>query len=289
MTSDDARFLIGLRASGSLSAYARNARVAISTVSRRLVAIESNVGFIVVNRARDGLTFTDEGRRLLAAAERFSLEAERFDRAVDALRVGTTVPVIVSSTEPIIAEVLAPRIGRLLLTNPGLRIELHSENMIASLAAREADIAVRLAQPVGASLIARRICDIPMGLFAAASWHSVAVGQAASRGQKPLLVYDDSYGQLPEMAWLHDNRMEDQVVARSNSTRALACMAQGEGGIALLPVFMAKNLGLVRVLEEIEPPARSVWLVQHPDLSRRRDILGVKRWITECLIEVVRH
>ena len=65
---------------------------------------------------------------------------------------------------------MPPILGRLRQLEPGIEIELIASNSTSDLKRREADIAVRIFRPTQSDLIARKICDTGMRLYAASSY-----------------------------------------------------------------------------------------------------------------------
>ena len=72
MSWDDLRYLEAMARGGSAAAAARELNVAVSTVYRRLGALEEDVGGPCVVRGADGVVLTDAGHALLDAARRYS-------------------------------------------------------------------------------------------------------------------------------------------------------------------------------------------------------------------------
>jgi DNA-binding transcriptional LysR family regulator len=82
--SADIRFLLTLRASGSLAATARKLALSPSAVTQRLQQLEKKLGAQLVNRSARRLQFTDEG---LLLCERGAALVEQFDALFDDLQM----------------------------------------------------------------------------------------------------------------------------------------------------------------------------------------------------------
>ena len=70
-----------------------------------------------------------------------------------------------------------------------------------------------------------------MGLFCSEHWLAGRDPAAIEPGDERLLIYDDSWGPLPEQAWVTPARAA-AVAVRTNSTRSLVNMAAAGGGVA---------------------------------------------------------
>ncbi|MBV9078073.1 MAG: LysR family transcriptional regulator [Methylobacteriaceae bacterium] len=282
MQTDDLLLLIEVADLGSFSRVAAARGLSVSTVARRIEALEAMLGLALLDRRADGVRLTPEGRRVAAAGTPLVEGADALARLAGALRTGGRLPVVVSATEPVVAEILAPALPRLWSAAPGLRIDLRARASVVSLARREADLLVRMSPPDGASLVARKLADLGLGLYASASYLGDRAPGDLTLSAERLAVYDDSYGAIPELDWLREPSLEAAVVFRTSSTRALLTAAIASHCISLLPRIMAENAGLTRVPTAFDLPTRQAWLVMHPELRRRPDIAIVKRWIVEA-------
>jgi DNA-binding transcriptional LysR family regulator len=156
--------LIAIRDAGTLSAAAKVRRVAVSTVSRRIDTLEAALGLQLVDRRNDGVRLTRAGLAIAEVASPIAEQMRRVERLAESLRQGEkTMPVRISATEFVISDVLAPALPDLWSMGAEFPIHLHSQADVVSLAGRDADLAIRMVRPEGASLFARRLADIRLG------------------------------------------------------------------------------------------------------------------------------
>ncbi len=276
--------LIAIRDAGTLSAAAKARGVAVSTVSRRIETLEAALGLQLVDRRTDGVRLTRAGLAVAEAASPIAEQMRRVERVAESLRQGVkSVPVRISATEFVISDVLAPALDRLWAMGADFPVHLQSQADVVSLAGRDADLAIRMVRPEGASLYARRLADIPLGLFASADYMADREPAAIDLKAERLLIYDDSYGRLPELDWVTRHGLGAAVAMRTGSTRGLLTAAQAGAGIALLPVPFALRAG---TLIEIPPPpglsGRQPWLIVHRDLRALAQIRLVQKWVAQA-------
>ncbi len=276
---NDVQTLVAVAESGTLSRAAEALSTSVSTVGRRLDALEQSLGLTLVVRTVDGAFFTDDGERLLPRA-RESVEAvQAFERAAVALRDGTgREPVRISATEPMISDILAPALADLSKVSPNTILQLTSSNEPASLARREADMALRLVRPTGDSLIARRLPDIQLGCFASDAFLAGRDPKHINIADENLLAFDNSFGDIAEVRWLREHDLEPNVTVKSLSSRTLTNAAAAGVGVAIAPKFLARRAGLVEV-NAPDIPVRQVWLVLHRDLRHNREMQVVRNWV----------
>lgn len=228
--------LVAVAHSGSLSAAAKRRGVAVSTIARRIDALKANLRLRLLDRRADGVRLTPEGARIAELAEPLAEQIARVARAAEGLRAGTlATPVRISATEFVVSDLLAPALPQLWEAGAGFPVHLQSQSDMVSLAARDADVAVRMSRPEGASLIARKLGELRMGWYVAPSLLAGRDPAAVDLSRERLFAYDDSYGRLPELDWLHANALAGALAMRTGSTRGLLTVARAGAGIALLP------------------------------------------------------
>ena len=276
--------LIAIRDAGTLSAAAKARGVAVSTVSRRIETLEAALGLQLVDRRTDGVRLTHDGLAVAEAASPIAEQMRRVERVAESLRQGVkTVPVRISATEFVISDVLAPALDRLWTMGADFPVHLQSQADVVSLAGRDADLAIRMVRPDGASLYARRLAEIRLGLFASADYLAGREPAGIDLSDERLLVYYDSYGRLPELEWIDRHELPCAVAMRTGSTRGLIAAALSGAGIALLPVPFALRIG---TLVEVPPPSalpiRQPWLIVHRDQRGLPSIRLAQKWIAEA-------
>jgi DNA-binding transcriptional LysR family regulator len=277
----DLEDLVALARAGSFSGAAKRRGVAVSTLSRRIEALEAELKLRLVDRQANGARLTRQGEEIAALAEPLSEHIARIDRAADALRAGgQRMPVRVSATEIIIADYLAPALPALFRSGCDSPVHLLAQGDVVSLAGRDADLAVRMVRPEGASLVIRKLPEIELRLFGS---HTYLAGRDLATldlSRERIITYDDSFGRIPETDWIGRLGVAPAVCLRTNSTRAQMQATAAGAGIALLPRGMAsRQPALVELPIPTGTPNRAPWLAVHRDLHRDPAVRKVHRWI----------
>jgi DNA-binding transcriptional LysR family regulator len=276
--------LVAIRRWGSLSAAAKKRGVAISTISRRLNSLEVALKLDLIDRRANGTRLTPQGEEIARLAEPLSNQIDRIERTAEVLRAGAgQLPVRVTATEFVVAEVLAPALADLWAAGIDFPVHLQSQGDVVSLAARDADLAIRMSRPEGASLHIRKLPEVQLGLFASDAYLAGRDVKQLDLKCELLIVYDDSYGRLPELDWIAANGLSEAIAVRTGSTRAHMRAAVGGAGIALLPVsFARREAGLVEIPIQHNTPPRNPWLIVHRDLKLQPAVRSVHRWIVRA-------
>lgn len=157
----------------TFSAAARALKHSPSAVSRQIGHLEDRLGVRLVNRSRQGLSLTQEGRvfyeRCAEVAARIS-EAESFVasmgvRPQGVLRVVATVAFAKAQVLPILPGFLE--------RNPEVHVSLELTDRQIDLAAEDIDVAIRFTEQIDdASVIARRLASNRRVICAAPSYVS---------------------------------------------------------------------------------------------------------------------
>ena len=280
---DDLAWLLAIARTRSLSAAARARGVAVSTAARRLDALEAELGLRLVDRRSDGARLTPDGVRIAALAEPAIESAELIARTAAVMRAGGDhLPVVISATEFIVSEVLAPALPKLWARYPDLSVTLRSQAEVVSLAARDSDLAVRMSRPDGASLMAKKLPTFQLGLFASEAYLAGRDPASLRLAEERILIYDDSYGRLHELGWVEAGGLAHAVALRTGSTRALLAAAEAGAGIALLAPEFARPRRLIEVPAPSAIVGRTPWLIVHRDLRRLPPIRAVHAWVIEA-------
>jgi DNA-binding transcriptional LysR family regulator len=152
--------------SGSLAAAARRLGVASMVASRRLAALETEVGARLIHRTTVSSSLTPEGEQFLPFAQAMLENEADARRALSPASSGVSGLLRVTASVAFSRKVLMPMILPVLERNPELRVELVMADGLLDLVALGIDLAVRIAPLRDSNLIARRIGDSPRALYA---------------------------------------------------------------------------------------------------------------------------
>lgn len=281
---DDLRFFLALARHGSLSAAAKDLHVAQSTVGRRLVSLEANLGVRLLNRTPDGYAPTQAGEGVRAHAERLEAEALSLERTVGGRDVRMAGLVRVTCPEAVATHILAPGLASLHSEQPDIMIELIPNPRELSLSMREADISVRLRKPDQHDLVVRRIGTIAFGVYASASYLDMHGGVAFGDGcpGHHLITQSEDMKDSSVAGWLSDHAPRARVAMQTSSHEAAVMSAIHGGGLACLARFRAdREPALQRLATPLPVPTASIWLVVHRDNRQTPRIRAVLTHITE--------
>lgn len=166
---NQARALLATVDEGSLSAAARVLNLTQPTLGRQVAALEEELDIVLFERSGRQLLPTPAAREIAEHVRRMGEAATAISLAATGQSKSIEGRVRVSATEMYSAKVMPSFIAALRRSHPGILIEVVATNALSDLRQREADIAIRNADPKDPDMIARRLFDETGGLFAAPS------------------------------------------------------------------------------------------------------------------------
>lgn len=157
---------------GSFSRAAARVGLPKSTVSRRITALEEQLGERLLTRSTRRLAITELGERIVDHGRRL-LEETEAATALAQYRQDTPRGVLRVALPPDFTELdLTPVLLQYAASYPEVRLELDLSPRRVDLLAERFDLAVRAAArlPDDATLVARKLCDMANGLYASPAY-----------------------------------------------------------------------------------------------------------------------
>jgi DNA-binding transcriptional LysR family regulator len=286
MNWDDLRYFLAVHRRGSHKAAARLLRVAPTTVSRRIEALEAAAKARLFVRTPDRLKTTAAGLALLPHAERIEGEILTSERELQGAGATLEGPLRVAAGDALVNYVVVPALGDFLSSHPGLVLELRTETAIVDLSRREADVALRYVRPKEPALVARRIGELRFALFASDVYLQKrgTPRTLAATAMHAHIGLAEALDTLPQVRWLHRAIGKPRYVLRATTitTQAIAC-AEGIG-LAFLPVIAGAREGRLRQLfPRHDGPGRDLWGVFHADVRGDSRISTFLSWMGDVL------
>jgi DNA-binding transcriptional LysR family regulator len=283
-------FLAVMR-TGSLSGASRTLGVAQPTVRRQIEKLEEVLGAVLFTRSQTGLTPTETAMTTLPYAESMAGVAEALVRSASAPSNAEQGTVRVTCSEIVGVEVLPPMLADLRRVHPQLQIELSLSNANEDLLRRDADVAVRMAQPTQSALVAKRVGIVKLGVFASGAYlkdHAVPRSPADLLRGHALIGRDRDPSFFTALAAAGLPLKRKDFALRTDSDVAhLAAVRAGVGiGICQVPLA-AGPPRLQRVLPKLSFDL-PVWVVTHENLRASRRVSLVFEHLVGCLAKYVR-
>lgn len=170
MDLDDVALFRTITVTGSLSAAGRQRGTTPMAVSRRLAALEEQLGVRLFHRTTRSLSLTSEGESFLPHAVTLLEAAEAARVALAGESAGLSGVLKLTAPNVIGHSIVVPIIAEMIADNPALSVELTLSEGIVDIAGTGQDIAIRVSPLEPSDLIATKLSDNPRVLCASPSY-----------------------------------------------------------------------------------------------------------------------
>jgi DNA-binding transcriptional LysR family regulator len=262
------RAFLAVAQAGSLSRAAVALGTSQPTLSRQVAALEAQLGQPVFERSSRGVRLTEAGQALRVPAEHMREQAREFARIAAGRATTMAGTVRLTASETMCAYVLPPVLRGLREAHPEIQIELVASNVVENLIERDADIALRMVRPAQSALVARRLADQPLAVYAHRDY--------VARHGRPTAAT------LAEHSWIGLDRSDQLIRGFADAGFrvpreffAFRCdslivgwqaVLAGVGiGIGMQRVA-ALSRELVEVVPEVRVPPLPLWITAHREL-----------------------
>ena len=269
MDWDKVRIFHAAAAAGSLTKAGDVLGLSQSAVSRQVSALEGELKIPLFHRHARGLVLTEQGELLFRTAHDL---VANLDQTQDMLMHSRQKPdglLKVTANVGLGAHWLTPRLDDFLEQYPDIQLQMILTDDELDLAMREADVAIRLREPVQGDLIRRKLFTV--------HFHALASPEYLKRHGQPRVPADldqhrllafggDIPSYLKNLNWHmtvgRDPREPRQPIVTVNNLTSLMRAAQRGAGIAVLPDYLIEhNSGLVQLLASESMPELECYLV----------------------------
>lgn len=282
MNWDDLRIFLALARAPTLAAAASRVAIDPTTVGRRLKRLETSLDATLFEPGPGGQVLTNHGQRLLVYAEAAEQAATSARGAIAGERGLLAGIVRVSIAEGLGTWLVARHLREFHEANPNIRIELVATNGFLNPSKREADLAIMLARPARGPLVARKLTDYRLKLYAS-SEYTKRMGVPAHPED---LMRHTLVGYIPDFIYAEELRYLDEIASdlepslMSSSINVQHGLIRSASGIGMLPCFIGdQDARLIRILDPQVSITRSFWVVVHKDVRRLARVGAFIEWI----------
>jgi DNA-binding transcriptional LysR family regulator len=247
-----------------------------SAVSRQVSALEQDLGTPLFHRHARGLILTEQGEILLSTVQDVVLKLDAVRSRLIDTREKPHGELRVTSTLALGANWLTPRLGEFVELYPEVRLQLLLTDDELDLSMREADVALRLREPMQPDLIRRRLFTVHFHVYASTDYLK-KLGQPrdfADLDNHRLIAFGAPTAthflyQLNSLLTLgRDSKSPRAAHITVNNLGAIARAVDQGVGLAVLPDYcVAPNSGLVRLLPQADVPEMDCFLVYAEEMK----------------------
>jgi DNA-binding transcriptional LysR family regulator len=285
MDWDLCKTFVAVADTGSFTGAARRLHSSHPTVSRKIAALEAQLGTRLVARAADGLALTADGRTLREHAEAMAAAALRAETAVSAggHKARGTVKLSIGAT--LASHWLMPRLPAFLRAHDHVQLEIITHPFPASVRRREADVVLRPFDSGEENLVGRKIGRLGTGFYASreyAGGRSLPERRGEWKGHS-VIGFADQTSNVQLARWSDVVTRQARVVMRCSSQGDMLAAVRAGLGISALSCFVAESYpDLVRVAPQKLASVADLWLLAHPDLVELPAVRAVVDFVADC-------
>jgi DNA-binding transcriptional LysR family regulator len=271
---------------GSQSAAARRLGLTQPSVARQLEALETALELALFTRSPRGLVPTEAARALVPHVEAMAAAFAALRREASGTAQSEQGSVRIAASEVMGCEILPPILADFRRRHPGIAFELVLSNRQEDLLRQDADIAVRMVQPIQKALLATRLGRTHIGLFAHKDYIA-AFGMPATLAELArhhLIGFDRDDHSFRSVGPPAASLTRDSFSFRCDSDIGqLAALRAGLGIAGCQTAVAAATPSLLPVLPKAVRLSLDVWLAMHEDLKTTRRIRLVFDHISQAL------
>ena len=285
---DDLLILLTVARLGRFNAVAETMGTTHTTISRRILALDKQLGGRTLERSPHGWELTELGASAVAAAETIEETLGSLAAVVGQDRDAVSGMVRISTSDGFGAEFVTPALVRLQQRHPLLNVEMLSATRKVSQNRSGVDLEVVVGRTDVSNAQAIFLTNYFLRLYAS---HDYAKERGLPEtpdgvGQHGFVSYVESALQVAELG-----HRSSQLPVPKSSFQATSIFAQVEavrrgGGIGLLPNFMvAQSPEFVPVLPDAFQRQIPVWAVARPESLRSARVQAVIAALKEEVAE----
>ena len=282
---NDYQAFLAIARAGQMARAAAVMGVDAATVGRRLRRLEARLGATLFEQTREGQILTEAGETLLGEVEAMAQAANRIAESVTS-GSGPAGLLRVSLTEGFANAIVAPALKSFVTAYPRLMVDIVSSTGLLSPSKREADIAVTLSRPRAGPVIAGKLSDYTLRLYAPRAYldhHGMPDDTADLAGKHTLIGYVPDLLYAPELRYLSEVEPGLAASVRSTSVFAQQRMIAAGTGIGVLPCFIGDADPTLCPIFPERLITRSFWLVTHKDTHNLARVRAFKTWLGDLV------
>ncbi|EGA70586.1 LysR family transcriptional regulator [Vibrio sinaloensis DSM 21326] len=240
---------------GSFTAAAEAYNTPKSNVSRKITRLETHLGVRLLERSTRSLRLTEVGQRYYEYCRRIKDELNAADSAVESMLEKPQGRLRICTSLGVGQSLLSEHLANFCLQHPDIELDLALTNRRVDLIEEGFDLAFRMGDLADSSLVAKRLCEINLKLYAAPDRGFEALSHPSNLLDQPLMLMS---AKERSADWQLTSKHEEYHVSFKPSVRCddfsmLKRMAVQGLGITELPDYMAKEFEINGKLINVLP------------------------------------
>lgn len=286
MDWDYLRYIRALAIGGTLAKAGELLGVHQTTVLRRLDQMEESMGVQFFERSRDGLQLTPVGETAFREADRLAIEMENLERKLVGQDSAPVGKVRLAAEDSMMSELLSPALAELVREFPDIELETLTDNDVANLSHREADLTLRPENKPQATLEGERIAAVESAVYGSARYCRRHRNMDIENHPEGCLwiIPDETFSHLATGRWYRKHLKNVTSFIRCNSLQSMHALAKAGAGLAVLPCYLGeRSRELRRLSDPLEGESVDLWLHVNQDTQHMARVRIVMEYLVERL------
>lgn len=248
--------------------------------------MEESLGVQFFERNQNGLQLTPVGEMAFREAERLATDMDNLERKLVGQDGAPVGKVRIAAEDAMMNELLSPLLAELVRQYPDIELEVLTDNDVANLSHREADLTFRPENKPQATLEGERIAAIESAVYGAATY--CRRNRNMDVENRPTdcawIVPDETFSHLATGRWYRKNLKNVTSVIRCNSLQSMYHLARSGAGLAVLPCYVGEPARELRRLSDpLEGESVDLWLHVSQDTQQMARVRLVMEFLVERL------
>lgn len=282
----DLPLVLALSRARTLAGAAERLDVDLSTVFRRLNALEKRLRVRLFDRSARGYQLTTAGERAASAAERVETELLALDREISGRDQQLSGRLRVTASETLSHAVLPRLFAAFHAQHPRIELILTIDNRIMDLSRREADVALRVRRPADPALFGRKLTGVAWAFYGPTEFSGSLrrEGRTFNFARHTVIGWDEP-SRIVASDWIAAHVPPERIGFRCNSLVNQLVATRVGLGIALLPCYLAdRDAGVRRICGVLPDLLSELWIVTHQDLKNTARIRAFLASVGDAII-----
>jgi len=276
MNWDDLRFFLALARERSVSGAGRALGVKHTTVARRIRALEERIGTRLFDHLPNGYAMTQAAENMFEHALEMEALAQAVDREVFGQDAELAGPLKLTVPHDVANLLIVPKLRAFSEAYPHIELQLLTTTGLVDLAAREADIAVRLTAKPPDYLVGREVMRLRHGVYG-----TTRTLRKLSDPVNVILFRSDT----DHPPWVTENFPNARIVLRVDSdVTSMAAATRNHLGLSRMPCYIGDSDPALRRLDvPLKPSDWGIWVLSHVDLRATARVRVCREFLLETI------
>jgi len=274
---DDIRYFLAVARCGNLSTAAKELGVNHSTISRRIQAMEERHGVRLFERLPSGYEMNAAASSIYELALELEAKNQQVFRHLFGQDNRLQGEINLTMPHDIFDYILSNDLVEFKQRQPDILLNLFVAKGVKNLAAREADVAIRLTAEPPDYLIGKKVANLQHGIYARADMDLTT---------KVSIITWNGESDLP--VWAKEHYPGARVAMRVDDLYSMYAAVKSGAGIARMPCYLPDVMGdssVERLPIKIPLSQWGVWVLSHVDLRNTAKVRCCREFLTEGLVQ----